>query len=105
MRAGDLRKRVTIEQPAESQNGVGEMTQTWSTFAVLWASIEPLVGSEKLQAAQINANADAKITVRYYAGITPKMRIRFLARMFQIVSVQNVDERNRVIDLVCVEQL
>ena len=105
MRAGELRKRFTVEQPAEAADCLCQMVQTWSTFAVLWGELHPLVGTERIQAAQINANADTQITVRYFAGITNKMRIRYGARIFQIVSALNVDERNREIDLLCTEHL
>lgn len=105
MRAGDLRKRIIIEQPTVAADSVGEMVPTWSTLAVLWASIEALTGSERLQDAQINATADVKISVRYRAGITTAMRIKYGTRQFEIVSVQNVEERNRELAMLCVEHL
>ncbi|HXC40330.1 MAG TPA: phage head closure protein [Burkholderiales bacterium] len=105
MRAGSLRKRITIESPTETQNSVGETTQTWSTFAVLWADMERLTGSEKIAAAQVNAGADTRITARWTAGVTEKMRIRYGSRMFQIVSALNVDERNQELDILAAEAL
>jgi SPP1 family predicted phage head-tail adaptor len=107
MRAGELNKRITIEQPVETVSGLGEPVQTWSVFAVLWAGIQPLVGSERVQAAQVNANADVKVTIRYYFGILPsaKMRIRFKDRVLQIAAPpQNINESNRECDLLCIEQ-
>ena len=107
MRAGELKKRITIEQPTGTADALGEPVQTWATWAVLWAALQPLVGTERLQAAQVNANADVKVTIRYYLGLIPtvKMRIRYGTRMFQIVSVQNIDEHNREVDLLTIEQL
>ena len=104
MRAGELRKRITIETPVRSADGVGEMVPAWSLFGVVWASIEPLSGNEKIQAQQVNANVDIKVTMRYLAGVVPAMRIRFGTRTFQIASVQNIEERNREMDLVCIEE-
>lgn len=105
MRAGELRNRVTVEQYTESANSVGEPVKTWSTYAVLDAAINALTGTERIQAAQVNANAFVQMTLRYYPGITPKMRVRLGSRTFQIASVVNVDERNREIDLLMVENL
>lgn len=105
MRAGELRHRVTVEQYTETQNAVGEPVKTWSTYAVLDAAINPLVGTERIQSAQVNANAFVQMTLRYYPGITPKMRVVAGGRTYQIASVVNVDERNRELDLLTVETL
>lgn len=104
MRAGELRKRITIEQPSRVADGAGELVPGWTLYGVVWAAVEPLSGSEKIQAQQVNANVNIRVTIRYLAGVIPAMRARFGTRTFQIVSVQNIEERNREMDLLCVEE-
>lgn len=105
MRIGKLRKIVDIQQPTRAADGTGEMMPTWSTFvAGLYAEIEPLSGAEKIQAQAINASTNMMVRVRYIAGITPQMRVSYGTRTFQIVNVQNVKERGRELELLCIEQ-
>ena len=105
MRAGKLRRLVSIEQPIRTADASGEMVATWSVFAAnLYAEVTPLSGNEKLQAQQINASVTNKVTIRYLPGIDPAMRVVYGTRNLQIVNVQNVNERDREIELLVVEQ-
>jgi SPP1 family predicted phage head-tail adaptor len=104
MRAGKFRKIVSIEQPSRVADAVGEMVPTWTPFATnIYAEIEPLRGTEKLQAMQINASATDAVTIRYLPGVTPQMRITYGTRVLQIQNVQNTKERDREIVLLCTE--
>jgi SPP1 family predicted phage head-tail adaptor len=75
--AGKLRHRITIQQPAITQDAqTGEITEGWSTFAAnLPAAIEPLSARDFIQSAAMQSEITTRITVRYLAGIKPAMRI------------------------------
>lgn len=94
MRSGKLRHSIIIQQATESFNGNSELVSTWSTFATIWASIEPLVGREYYAARQVNAETTGKIRIRYLAALTTKMRISFGTRIFDIKGISNIEERN-----------
>jgi head-tail adaptor len=51
----------------------------------------------------VNAKRPVMVTMRYLAGITAQMRVLYGSRTFQIISVLNVDQRNRVLVLYCEE--
>lgn len=103
MQAGTLRRQVVIEQPSGAQNGLGEPAQSWSEVATVPAHIEPMGGREALVAGQLNAMSSYAIRLRFYPGLSTRMRVRYGDRVFEIVTVQNVDERNREIVLSCIE--
>ena len=105
MRAGKLRYKITIQDYTESQNSYGEVTKTWEDYATVWASIEPIRGREFWESQQINAEVTAKITIRYLAGVTPKMRVKYEARIFEIISVINPEERNKDLQLMVKESV
>ena len=105
MRAGKLRHKVTIQDYTESQNSYGEMTKTWSDYATVWASIEPVRGREFWESQQINAEVTAKITIRHLYGINPKMRVKHDNRIFEIISVINPEERNVELQLMVKESV
>ena len=67
------------------------------------ASLEPLRGGEALRALQLEDRVTHRITTRYRAGITAKMRIRFKSRLFNIRSVINVEEANRFLEIMAEE--
>lgn len=101
--ADDLRHSVAIEQRAETKDELGGRVTVWSVFATVWAKIEPTSGREGRNAAKMQATVTHKITLRYYAGITPKMRVRFGTRTFDIHSVLDIEERNVIMVLSCEE--
>jgi len=103
MNIGDLRHRITIQQPVESSNTFGEVEKTWQDIATVWASIEPLRGREYFDSQQINAEVTTRIRIRYRPGIKPKMRVVYGERIFDIQSVIDVEERHKEIHLMCKE--
>jgi SPP1 family predicted phage head-tail adaptor len=102
MRIGDLRHRITIQQLTPTQNGL-DSTEVPADFATVWAAIEPLSGREYFAAQQVNAEVTCRIRMRYLAGVTPSMQVKFGERTFAIESVINVEERNRELQLMVKE--
>ncbi len=76
VRAGRLKHRVTLEDYP-----FGSLTQ----------------------AEQVQADVTHKITMRYAPGLAPKMRIRWGARVFEILFVGNVEEVRRMTEVLCKE--
>ncbi len=105
MRAGRLRHKVVIQKTTEDRTDSGETTNTWSTHATVWASIEPLNGREYFQAQQETAVVNTRIRIRHVDGIVPKMRVLHGARVFDIKAVIDVNERGREIVLMCEERV
>jgi SPP1 family predicted phage head-tail adaptor len=101
--AGRLRHRVTIEQLTAAQNTFGEEEPRWQSVTTRWASIAPLSGRELFTAQQVYAEATHGVRLRYLAGLTPKMRLVYRDRVFNIESIRNADERRAVLDLIVTE--
>ena len=105
MRVGKLRQRVTIQDKSVSQNSYGEEVITWTDFAKVWASVEPLRGREFLEGKQITAEVSTRIRIRYRSGILPEMRVEFGSIVYDIHAIIPVEERDREIHLMCQEIL
>jgi SPP1 family predicted phage head-tail adaptor len=101
--AGKLRHRVTVEQLTAAQNTFGEEEPRWVTVATRWASIDPLSGRELFAAQQIYAEATHQVRLRYLADLTPKMRLTYRGRVFDIQSIRNPEERRELLDLIVTE--
>jgi len=105
MRAGRLDKYVTIQKKTISQNSMGEWVDSYSTFAQVWASIEPLRGNEYFSAQQVNSDIEGKIIIRYLAEIQPGCRVTCEGRTYEILSIVNPYEGKRELQLMYRERV
>jgi len=104
MQAGALNKRLDFETPNTVADTFGEETEApYTLVASVWGSIEPLSGNELLRAQQTQAEVTHRVRIRYRTGITPKLRIAYADRYFNILSVINRGERNRELEIMCKE--
>jgi len=103
MRAGKLRHPIEIQYDNGSQNSFGQQIPDWTKLVDWHASIEPLQGNELWRAQQVNAEVSHRVRMRYRASITPRNRIVFDSRNFDILAVLNHDEKNRELELLCKE--
>ncbi len=108
MRAGELRLRITVQYPEESQDSVGQPIATWKDLFTCWAAIEPISGREFILAQQAGTEAQVRIKIRARPAaetrISGKMRVLFGTRIFEIVAPpMEIQERNREVHLMCRE--
>jgi SPP1 family predicted phage head-tail adaptor len=103
VRAGQLRHRVTIQEPDPTQDEYGEAVPTWSDMATVWAAVEPLQGREFLEAQRVGAEVTTRIRIRYRDGIVAEMRVSWGDHTYDIEAVIHVEERQREIHLMCRE--
>jgi len=108
MEIGTLRHLVTLEAPGTAvADGDGGYTQVYTALTPpkVWASIEPATARdlERVAAGTVISTATHVIRCRYHAGIDTQTRIRFNDRTFSVTGVQNIEERNRELEIVAVE--
>ena len=106
MRAGTLRRRLVIQSVTEAaSDAYGEPGETVATYATRWGSVEPLSGVELYRMHEVHPEVTHQVRIRYLAGITPKMRVLFGTRSFEVRGVTNPSETNRELILLCTELL
>jgi len=94
-----LNQRIVIEEVTESSDSSGGFTTSWSTKATLWAMIKPISAVENFVSNKIEGKVTHIIIVRYMSGITPKMRVSYDSRLFDIKGVINVFEKGKVLEM------
>lgn len=113
MRAGRFRQIVGLQRAAGAVDGFGEVVQSdasWGTVATFPAFIRGLSAREAERASQMQVVADRSVSIRRpgigAVGI-PTTKDRFLwgARILNIVEVLNIDERNRELQILCLEMV
>lgn len=106
MNSGKLRHRIEIQNSVDTRDEFGAISgQTWHPFCYVWAAIEPLSGREYFSAAQAQSKVSHKIMMRYKDGIKPYYRILWNDRIFNILSILNIREENRELNLYCEEAI
>jgi SPP1 family predicted phage head-tail adaptor len=105
MRAGRLRRRVTIEARVAAQSTIGQPNGAWTSQFSAWAAIEPLSGRELIAAAAAQSEVTHRVTLRYREGkaVTSAMRVNYGGRLFNIHAVRIPEEDKRAWILDCTE--
>lgn len=102
------RHSVTLQTLSESRSATGAVTNTWANLCSKRASIEPLQGREYWNGNQALADQRFIIKMSYdttAVTITPKGRILFGSRIFDIETKTNPDEANKELHFICKEQV
>lgn len=100
---GAMRNVLSLQQESRVADTGGGAALSWTTIATLWASVEPLRGSETVQAEKLTGVITHKIIVRDEITITAAMRFLWGSRIFNIRSIRNVGERGRFLEILAEE--
>ena len=93
--AGRLNKKIVIQRNTPTQDGEGGPVDSWATHKTVWASVDPLLGQERLLAQQVTATLSHRFRWRTVAApaVTPRDRIYWDGRYFDIQQVLDVREK------------
>lgn len=103
MAAGNLDRRIVIQQPSATRDASGQLTPTWTTFATVWAQLTQGAATEDFKDPARQAERSVKFRIRYLAGVTTVMRVVWDGQVYAINDVAE-PERRRWSDLTCTIQ-
>lgn len=104
-----MRHRVLLQARSLVQDSAGGQIVAWQDIAPLWCQLLPAAGKEIEAGGAVRGETMFNAKMRYHPQIISKNRLLGIApatladRIFNITSVNNVDERNREMDLVLSE--
>lgn len=87
MQAGRLRHRITLQEPVKSQGSIGQTVNTWQTYAVVWAEVNPSSVREFVSAQAFQNEVTGRITLRYRDDVTAKHRVLYRGQIYNIEGV------------------
>jgi SPP1 family predicted phage head-tail adaptor len=99
MRAGLLRHRVAIQNPSMSVDNFGGRSASFSTAETVFASIDPVRGTELQNADQTKARITHKITMRFTSNVSATSRLVHDSRTFEVVEFLNRREIDQMIEI------
>lgn len=99
MNAGDLDRKITIQQISRAKNSTGEEVETLSTFAEPRAQVTPIRGAEP-QVSQTQAGQQqARFRIRHLTGLKMEMKILYDGLTWDITEFRPIG-RNEGIDII-----
>jgi SPP1 family predicted phage head-tail adaptor len=101
---GELRKRIELQAPVDTIDAYGQATRSWTTYATVYASVEPASGQENTIAEAMQVQQTHTITIRYRSDVLATHRALFSSRQFNFQFVRNIDERNRWLEITATER-
>ena len=87
MNIGELNRRIEVLEFQEDRDDFGGVVGEWVIIGRVWANIIPKNNGETLTNQQVKSNQTVKITVRFYAGLSTKHRIKYLDKLYEIVGI------------------
>ncbi len=94
MQAGRLDRRIDLQRQEPSLDGAGAKVKTWQTFAAsIPARVRPTQGREQVLEGERQARTDREFEIRFRTDVTPKVRILYQERAFDVLDVQEIGRR------------
>ena len=103
--AGQLNRRIAIQQESTSQDAFGGPITTWTTILCTWAGIRAVTSKEIYAASGFTSQVSHVITLRYQpcVAIRSSYRVQHECRIFEIQAISDPDESKRELQLLCLE--
>jgi head-tail adaptor len=105
--AGDLRHSITINQQVGTRDAAGQPNSSWTALLTTRAAITSTNSQTFKFSFQGNALASAStdlLTIRYPGSsvvLIPGMQIVYGTELYTLNAIDNVQRRNRVLNLAC----
>ena len=108
MSIGKMNRKLHFQTQTRTSDGAGSSAVSYSDSFSTFGMITPKTGRENLFGDQLEENITHIIKIRYRTDVSHINRIQFrpdsnTTRTFNIKRVLNVNDRNRYLDLQCVE--
>lgn len=92
--AGNLKDRLTLQQPIYSSNGRGGTETTWGNDISVWCEAMPNKGGRALEQAAVKFDQPIKFIIRVQdIPLAQDWRIIFNGKTYLIHSVTDIEQR------------
>lgn len=99
MQAGKRDRRIKLLRYSQTTGSSGGVTETYTEFATVWASVKDLRGSQFFAAQQSNSMVTTKFIIQYRSDLTARDRIEWKGRQYEIVGTPIELGRNESLEI------
>lgn len=100
---GKLNKRIELLRLSDKEDEMGQTVKFFKKIKTVWASFNPIRGSEFYEVQKIQSRVSHKCYIRYLDGIDTNCYIRFAGKDYAINSVVDVDFEHKLLEIYCYE--
>jgi SPP1 family predicted phage head-tail adaptor len=93
MAAGELNRRLVLEQPVETPDGAGGVVRGFAAVTTLWGKLDPVSARRAVEADAPGATVTHRIIIRARADITTRHRFREGTTVYRIASLREDSTR------------
>lgn len=99
------RHLIWVERRTQVEDGEGGYDSGWArtTGVQIWASVAPIKAIERTEYQTVDVKATDLVRVDGYVDVLEKDRVRFGTRILEILTVENIQERDIVKVCTCQE--
>lgn len=88
---GELRERITIERAATADDGAGGETVSWSSYATIWAKVQPVRGREEVRLGRLSSVETYLVVIRHRTDLSELDRVVWRGKTLNIRTMQDRD--------------
>jgi len=94
--ATNRRHLVWIERRTLTRDGEGGYTEAWARVggSQIWASVSPIKAVQRLDYQSVEVDATHLLTFGGYDDVEENDRVSFGTRTFEILTIENIQERD-----------
>jgi len=90
---GEFDRIITIQRAVESTDSIGTVTQSWVDIGAVYASVIPMTGTEVFRSGMTSAAEVARFRLWFVSGLTPKDRISYDGKIWNIKYLREIGRR------------
>ena len=102
--ATKLRHRVTIQRSTPTYDGEGGYVDAWADVATVWAAVDPIRAQQLGDYASTGVEATHIIQMRAEADVLERDQLVFGSRVFEVLTIENIQERGVYLVMTCKER-
>lgn len=97
MRRGRANAQLVFETNTPTRSSSGEAIAGWSAYKTVWGELNQVSGGEAFRSRQVHASADSVFEFDWIDApdVTTAMRATYGSRVFDVLMVNNIANRNR----------
>jgi SPP1 family predicted phage head-tail adaptor len=101
--ASQAQHYIYIQTLVSTTDEEGGFSEQWANGSAIPAAVIPLQARQVMQYKSINVNATHIVKVRGRTTVSEGSRILFGSRVFEILTVENIQERDFIKVITCME--
>lgn len=103
MRLGNYNTLISLRQPAQTRNEMGEQVTTYTEVVRPYASIKPVGQVENVRNGGTVTATTCTIRIHYRDDVQSTWRITWRGKTLQIQSVVDVENQHRELEIIATE--